>query len=818
MGQTVTAKDFAIFEAFLLGGPHGVQFVSWYNGPNISVRVEEDSKSILQGISGSSSTEIIQNSLGEFITDSSLITYIRPQYLLLEAKGLLPTTKHYVFFDGENMSQYTTPLTEQEYIREYNLRNNDVITTLNSPASSEGSNLISSSTGKIFASLRIPNTNVKKFTNGNKQIIITDSRTNAINPTSSAFNNFYASGLNITQQGLIQSTAITTIYPPLSTLTNDTSTPITDTFYRTYSCLAYSFSINTPTNEEGLFITSADVFFSSKDSTQGVWFEIREMDNGGTITRTQVPYSEVWYESSDVPISTDSSVPLNVKFKAPVYLKNGQQYAFVVHTVGVNPGYRIYVADINAQTLGQQSTTPQNVDLLTGTQYTTRKLTGTLYTTNNNLNWDIIDGVDLKVNFYRTKFVTNTDGIVTLGNKAIEFFKANTVSSIPNIGETVKGNDRLILSGIAGGTISVGDYLVGANSNANTTVLTIDGSVYGMSNTGFNTNETVTAYYASNLNSKGVTANISSVSVSVATLYRFDVNNLDYRVRFKNSNGILKINDELKGLNSNRTFKIESFDTLRYSTINFEPQYLTFGTTSIVFEMRPVSNTGTIQSYTTIQDKDDWYIGNEMAIYSRTKEIENFSSVPSNLLRATLRTSSEYQSPVLDLNRTHTIYIDNIINNDITGEANSSGGNLINTYISKIITLAERQDAEDLNIILTAYRPPGTEIYVWTKILNGQDFETFDSKNWTRLEYINKSDVYSSLSNRNDFIEYGFKFPASVMTGLDSVGEPKIVEYTRADGQKFATFKNFAIKVGLGADNSAIVPRVTDLRAIALQL
>ena len=169
-------------------------------------------------------------------------------------------------------------------------------------------------------------------------------------------------------------------------------------------------------------------------------------------------------------------------------------------------------------------------------------------------------------------------------------------------------------------------------------------------------------------------------------------------------------------------------------------------------------------------------------------------------------------------NRTHTIYIDNIINNDITGEANSSGGNLINTYISKIITLAERQDAEDLNIILTAYRPPGTEIYVWTKILNGQDFETFDSKNWTRLEYINKSDVYSSLSNRNDFIEYGFKFPASVMTGLDSVGEPKIVEYTRADGQKFATFKNFAIKVGLGADNSAIVPRVTDLRAIALQL
>jgi hypothetical protein len=811
VGRSVSALDYARFEAYLIAGPNAVKNVSWYQGPNISTRIEEDYTLTREGVDGSIETGPSTDSYaGSFVTDASLITYMRPQVLILEVKALLPTTRHYVFFDGENMSAYCTPLTFEEYDNILQSKVGDIFTSISPPSQSEGSDLISDGSGKLWVALRIPDTETKRFTNGNKQVIVTDSRTNADNPTSSAVNNFYASGLNITTQGQIYSTSVTTIYPPLPPQEEDGTKSVFTQNQRDVSCLAYSFKVQAPEGEEGMFITSADVFFSAKDAELGVWFEIREVDAGGRITRNQIPYSEVWYESSDVTTSNDSSVPFNVKFKAPVFLKSNEQYAFIIHTVGINPGYRVYVADINAQTLGQPATEPRNIDLLTGIQYTTRRLTGTLYTTNNNLNWDIVDGVDLKLNLYRAKFDTNVNGEVTLGNKSIEFFKANNITGIPFIGEAIKGNDRLTLSGIVG-TISTGDSLVGASSSANTNVLTKDGSLYGMANTGFIVGEQVTS-------NSGATATVVSIATPTSTLYRFDENNPDYRVRLTNSNGILKTNDLLRGLYSGQTFNVESFDSMRYSVVNFEPQYLTFGTTSINFAMKPVSITGVSQPFTPIEDKNDWYIGSEMALFSRTKEIETYSGVPSNQVKATLRTISEYQSPVLDLNRTHSIFIDNIINNNTTGEENPSGGELINTYISKIVTLAERQDAEDLNVFLTAYRPPGTEIYVWVKILHAEDFEPFDSKSWIPLEYINKSDTFSSLSDRLDFIEYGFKFPISVLTGLDSVGEPGVVEYTRTDGQKFTGFKNFAIKVGLGADNSAVVPRVSDLRAIALQL
>lgn len=78
------------------------------------------------------------------------------------------------------------------------------------------------------------------------------------------------------------------------------------------------------------------------------------------------------------------------------------------------------------------------------------------------------------------------------------------------------------------------------------------------------------------------------------------------------------------------------------------------------------------------------------------------------------------------------------------------------------------------------------------------------------------SSVYSSSADRNDFREYTYKFPISMMTGSD----PQLgaVQYTNSQGIKFTGFKTFAIKIGLLSDNSAIVPRVADLRTIALQI
>ena len=74
-------------------------------------------------------------------------------------------------------------------------------------------------------------------------------------------------------------------------------------------------------------------------------------------------------------------------------------------------------------------------------------------------------------------------------------------------------------------------------------------------------------------------------------------------------------------------------------------------------------------------------------------------------------------------------------------------------------------------------------------------------------------DVYSSISDRFNYKEYKYLLPTSSMTGSG-----KQVQYTNGSGTTFTGYKYFAIKIVLIADNPAIVPRVADLRCIALQI
>jgi hypothetical protein len=167
------------------------------------------------------------------------------------------------------------------------------------------------------------------------------------------------------------------------------------------------------------------------------------------------------------------------------------------------------------------------------------------------------------------------------------------------------------------------------------------------------------------------------------------------------------------------------------------------------------------------------------------------------------------------LARTHTIYVDNIVNTNTTNEVASTGGALYNKYISKTVTLAEGQDAEDMRVVLTAYRPPTSDIKVYAKILHAEDSDSFASRPWIEMERTESSSTtYSSLSDRNDFIEYQFGFPTANLTG--SLGQ---VQYRNtANTTTFTGYKYYAIKIGLTAENSAVVPRVADLQVLAIQV
>jgi hypothetical protein len=227
-------------------------------------------------------------------------------------------------------------------------------------------------------------------------------------------------------------------------------------------------------------------------------------------------------------------------------------------------------------------------------------------------------------------------------------------------------------------------------------------------------------------------------------------------------------------------------------------------------------------TYFNFDAGENYTFDDEKAIFSRSNEIADLNSGRTNKIKVTMSTDTNYVSPIFDLSRTQSIIVDNLINSDVTGENETDGGQLFNKYISKIITLADFQDAEDMNVFLTAYRPPSTDVKVWIKLLNGEDSDPMAQIKWIEMEKTYGGDVtYSSIANKNDFKEYKYVLPA---TSLDADG---IFTYLNSANVPFKSFKSFQIKIGLlgcldngtGAlGNSAIVPRVADLRTIALHV
>lgn len=232
-------------------------------------------------------------------------------------------------------------------------------------------------------------------------------------------------------------------------------------------------------------------------------------------------------------------------------------------------------------------------------------------------------------------------------------------------------------------------------------------------------------------------------------------------------------------------------------------------------------------------------------------------------------------------------------------EALGNGSTLPSRYISKTVVLADGQDSEDMVVFLTAYRPQGTNIKVFSKILNAADSDPFDDKSYTPMLDTTKN-LFSSLANRDDYVELKFELPqtvqvhnanisvnttSSVITFTNSrtteefepgmfvyvadsltktfsvrrvvsvtntsslvvksnltfnstnaaigyiegsIAQCNAFRYNENSGivryvcnstdSSFDGYKRFAIKIVLTSDTTQIVPRVADMRTLALQI
>ena len=118
------------------------------------------------------------------------------------------------------------------------------------------------------------------------------------------------------------------------------------------------------------------------------------------------------------------------------------------------------------------------------------------------------------------------------------------------------------------------------------------------------------------------------------------------------------------------------------------------------------------------------------------------------------------------------------------------------------VNLEDGFEAEDLKVIVNAYKPESATIVAYAKVLSPDDSASFDDRDYILLEQ--ETPASSHSLNEDDYREYIFK----------SSGDS--IDYTDDNGTNYKKFKTFAVKLALLSTSTTNVPKVSDLRAIAL--
>lgn len=165
--------------------------------------------------------------------------------------------------------------------------------------------------------------------------------------------------------------------------------------------LAQSFLVE---SNGGMFMSSVDVYFQTKDATMPVSVEIRTMHNGYP-ANIVLPFSTVTKNPADVAVSTDGSTATKFTFESPVHLDDGVEYCFVVYTNSNE--YNCFVSRMGEK------------DLATGQTIAEQPYAGSLFKSQNNSTWTAEQTDDLKFHLRQCEFDTTKTSTLKFVNASL---------------------------------------------------------------------------------------------------------------------------------------------------------------------------------------------------------------------------------------------------------------------------------------------------------------------------------------------------------------------------------------------------------------
>ncbi len=548
------------------------------------------------------------------IVDTGVIPYMRTRDVEFKAVGLKPLTKVYAFFDNVNVGLYCRQ-TGKAY----------------------GADMITDVDGNISGTFNIPNNDAVRFRTGSKQFTLIDNAQN-IKETSLAYGdaNYTAKGILVTRtQSILATQKITQTVVP-------------------WDPLAQSFFVE---KDGGVFLTSIEVYFASKDPNSSITMEIRNMVNGSP-GQEVVPYSKVTLNPSQVSISSTANVATKFKFESPVYLANGNEYCYVIMSNSNN--YNVYIATMGNKVIGSNA------------YISKQPYVGVLFKSQNNTTWTEDQNSDMKFKINIAKFQTNTTCGATFGNDK------TTAIKLSNNPLTSVNATKVITAKVTNHNFFVGSKVL---------ITGVDVAP-GIPLTELNKLQVVTSVVDADTFTFDVTTNATSTGTFGGAAVTSERNMLINTI-------------------------YPSFQELLIENTNVDWTMSGVTGKSISGAEVPYVHTPTY-SITPNNNSDLPFPLLIPSVSESTNASGDFMSITANMI-----SYSDNISPVIDVNRIGVIGIVNRINSPaVLNETNAIGGNAIARYMTSVIGLKE--PANSLKMFLDINRPQGSEVRVFYKTGNNE--------------------------------------------------------------------------------------------------
>jgi len=505
--------------------------------------------------------------------------------------------------------------------------------------------------------------------------------------------------------------------------------------------LAQGFKITgAPQSVSQVYLESIQIAISKKSATAGMTIMICEVIGGAPDISKIVPNSQVHLESHQINAigTTATKTTANFtkfRFYNPICLQTNKEYAFLIQPDGNSTDYVIFTATrgLTDLVLGGTSSIPRPVGPVSLTDY---------YVASSDNHWTANPDRYLQFVINRYKF-TQTSATVTFNSANADYFTVVNLTSnsgLMRIGDVVFGGNSTVVNTNLYGVITY------AHANNRTLYLESSTGKFGAGNT-------IQIFRANgDLNMTVAYAN-AAVGTRIANGTIFSIDDLKYHVvspRF--------------------------YETLPAGTsINYNYAGITGSNGSY----------GTTVSRAVVNGVENTFNDIERTLPSYSKSVSSLPTKSPITVTATLQSNSDYTSPMLTTELAQVLVVTNHLDavdaNVYTEYFNS--GSVATKYISKPVVLATGQDAEDIKVYITAWRPPATDLKIYSKFLSAQDNAPITQKTWTLLTNDNPA-VYSDALDPSDQIEYSFSLQ-------NVVNDPAL--YLRAAGTLTSTLTSNAI-------------------------